>query len=58
MISVFGFVLVNDIFHGKAVPKAVKIEIGSIKGKKTIILGEKRANPKKSVTPRVLFKRK
>ena len=36
MISIFGFGLVNGIFHGKSVPKAVKIESESAKGKKTI----------------------
>ena len=48
----------NSIFRGKSVPKAFKSESDSSKGKKNIFLGENRENPKKSVTPRVSYKRK
>ena len=59
MISVIGFILINEIFHGKAVPNVVKVKSDSAKGKKTTLRGGgDRENLKKSVTPRLKFNRK
>ena len=49
--------MVNTRFHGESAPKEVKSESESTKGRKTF-LGKNRANPKKSVTPRIPFKNK